>query len=139
MSFSSLSDEKLEGVDFSLVSSHLEEFDFGGNSEIQTWIFLNAIFQKCRGLKIVRLNQLKLTDDKLSKVDFSLLGPKLEQLDLSQNENIGKLYFLNDIFKNADNLTILDLSGIHLTAAHFNSIAFDLLPAHLQFFKIDED
>jgi len=56
MSFSSLSDEKLEGVDFSLVSSHLEEFDFGGNSEIQNWIFLNAIFQKCKELKIVRLN-----------------------------------------------------------------------------------
>jgi len=44
MRSSSLTNVKLNNVDFSLMNTHLEEFDFSGNSQINNWNFLNKIF-----------------------------------------------------------------------------------------------
>jgi len=46
-----INDEKLEGVNFSLVSNTLESFDIGGNKNIENFLFLHELFNKAKNLK----------------------------------------------------------------------------------------
>ncbi|EAR87754.2 transmembrane protein, putative (macronuclear) [Tetrahymena thermophila SB210] len=141
MRYCSLTQEKIKNVNFSLISEGLEEFDLSGNPDISNLGLLNDLMKKCQKLKILSLDQMKLTDEKLKNVDFSLISPFLEKVSLSSNDNSGQLtrfYFLNEIMRKAKTLKIINLQGITLNEVQIDNISFDNVSPELEIFRIQE-
>ncbi|KAL4476074.1 hypothetical protein ABPG74_009807 [Tetrahymena malaccensis] len=141
MRYCSLTSEKIKNVNFSLISEGLEEFDLSGNPDIANLGLLNDLMKKCQQLKILSLDQMKLTDEKLKNVDFSLISPYLEKVSLSSNDNSGLLtrfYFLNEIMRKAKGLKIINLQGITLNEVQIDNISFDNVSPELEIFRIQE-
>lgn len=72
------------------------------------------MMRKCQRIKIISLEQMKFTDEKLKDIDFSLVGPMLEEINLSNNDLLTRFYFLNEIFRKARGLKRVNLGGISL-------------------------
>ncbi|KAL4476077.1 hypothetical protein ABPG74_009810 [Tetrahymena malaccensis] len=118
-----LNDIKLKGVMFSLLSAELEEFDICHNKNIDDLSFLNGLFNKCRKLKKLLLQNMQLTAIKAETADFTLIPPTLEELDVGFNVCTDVKY-LNDIFQAAPNLKKINMTQMGLSTALLQQIKF---------------
>ncbi|KAL4499770.1 hypothetical protein ABPG72_017310 [Tetrahymena utriculariae] len=118
-----LNDIKLKGVDFSLLSAELEEFDICHNKNIDDLSFLNGLFKKCRKLKKLLLQNMQLTAVKAETADFTLISPTLEEIDVGFNVCTNVKY-LNDIFKAAPNLKKINMTQMALSTQLMQQINF---------------
>ncbi|EAR87757.2 transmembrane protein, putative (macronuclear) [Tetrahymena thermophila SB210] len=118
-----LNDIKLKGVDFSLLSAELEEFDICHNKNIDDLSFLNGLFRKCRKLKKLLLQNMQLTAIKAETADFTLISPTLEEVDIGFNV-CSDVKYINDIFLAAPNLKKINMTQMNLNTQLFEQIKF---------------
>ncbi|EAR84450.2 transmembrane protein, putative (macronuclear) [Tetrahymena thermophila SB210] len=118
-----LSDDDIQSINFK--SNSLEELDLSFNDQIQDFSFLNKLLQSCQKLKVLKLQDMDLNDEKISSVDFKYLRfTKLKILDFSYNYSIQDFDFLNRILDHAPHLEELLFQDIDIVDQQINQILF---------------
>ncbi|KAL4486124.1 hypothetical protein ABPG72_012177 [Tetrahymena utriculariae] len=113
--------EKLDLIDFSKISSEIEVFDISYNNNLESFAFLNKFFRQARKLKTLNLRVMDLSDQQTESADFSLISPTLEELILEYNK-LQDIGFMNKIFSTAVNLQQLNLLSCGLDDEKFLSL-----------------
>lgn len=80
-----LSDEKLKNVDFTQISTALEDLNISVNPAIKTYYFLNDIFRRASGLKKINLKKNKIGKT-VEQINFDLLGKSLEIFSADEDD-----------------------------------------------------
>ncbi|KAL4479631.1 hypothetical protein ABPG72_004227 [Tetrahymena utriculariae] len=118
-----LDDEDIHSINFK--SNTLEELDLSFNDQIQDFSFINKLLQNCQKLKILKLQDMDLNDEKISSIDFKCLRfTKLKVLDFSYNYSIQDFDFINKILDHAAHLEELLFQDIDIVDDQINQILF---------------
>lgn len=85
MCHSNLSNWQFDEMQINKIPISVEELNLEGNRTINSFLFLNVIFERCTKFRILSLKNCDLTNDKLNGVEFSKINPDFEEIDLSNN------------------------------------------------------
>lgn len=119
-----LNDRKMKTINFSLISTVLEEIDLSMNRDIDDFGFLTSIFIRAVNLRILILSDMQIIQPRLKNVNFTKFSKSLEKIDLSSNDLSLCTQELNKIFLIASELKELILVQCQLVQDTIASIKF---------------